>query len=89
MLLDSMCHTIAMAPLLTTLKTNHQKLPAAIKRANVAVCTHVTQGEGNHGEAVRARSRLLHVPARQAWQHELATHPLCSSKESELSHAQL
>jgi hypothetical protein len=89
MVLNSSCNTIAMAPLLTILKTNHQKLPAAIKRANVAVCTHVTQGEGNHGGAVRARSRLLHVPARQAWQRKLATHPLCSSRESECSRVQL
>jgi len=68
-----------MAPLLTSLKTNHQKFTAAMKRANVAVCTHVTQhqGEGNHGGAVRARSRLLHVPARQTWQREFGnTSPL-------------
>jgi hypothetical protein len=42
-----------------------------MKRADVAVCIHVTQGEGNHGGAVRARSRLLHVPARQTWQRKL------------------
>jgi hypothetical protein len=30
-----------------------------MKRADVAVCIHVTQGECNHGGAVRARSRSL------------------------------
>jgi hypothetical protein len=64
---------------------------AAMKRADVAVCIHVIQGECNHGGAVRACNRLpmLHVPARQTWKCKLANHPLCSSRESELSRVQL
>jgi len=71
-----------MAPLLTSLKTNRQRLPAVMKRADVAVCTHVIHH--NHGGAVRACSRLLHVPARQTWQRKAGKSPPLQLKKDQI-----